>query len=349
VTKNCDKGVFNGFDSVDREDKSFLNVLYANVDSGLLNKTDELSVIINNKDPDLLIFNEILPKRRRYKKKLSDRDFKIDGYDFIIKSTSEGRGVIIYFKTYLQVQSVDILTNHVFNESIWLKIKLKGSDSLLVGNIYRSPSSSYENNNNLNFLLQETIDMNTSHVLIVGDFNYGSIDWELYQSTEALEHCPTLFTENVKDLFLYQHVGENTRHRVGQSSSRLDLIFSNEANMVNDLEYMPPLGASDHACLLFKFTCYTDCKQSDEPRPNFFKGNYPAMKSNLEQVVWDDICNQDLNTYWDNFHYTISALVSDHVPLVKPSKRAKKQPWLNGDAVTACAEKKVGFQEMEFL
>jgi len=185
------------------------------VDSGLLNKTDELSLIVNDKDPDLLIFNEILPKRRRSKKKLSDRDFSINGYDFVISSTSEGRGVIIYFKTYLQVQSVDLLTNRVFDESIWLNIKLKGNDSLLVGNVYRSPSSTNDNNANLNFLLKKAIDMNTSHVLIVGDFNYGSINWELFQSSEALEHCSSLFTEKVKDLFLYQHVGENTRHRVG--------------------------------------------------------------------------------------------------------------------------------------
>ena len=109
-----------------------------------------------------------------------------------------------------------------------------------------------------------------TYSLIVGDFNYGSINWELYQSSEALEHCSSLFTEKVKYLFLYQYMGENKRHSVGQSSSRLDLIFSNEANMVNHLEYMPPLGAGDNPCLLFKFTCYTDCKQSDEPRPNLF-------------------------------------------------------------------------------
>ncbi len=84
---------------------------------------------------------------------------------------------------------------------------------------------------------------------------------------------------------------------MGQSSSRLDLIFSNEIDMVTDLEYMPPIGASDHSCLLFNFTCYTDFKPSDEPRPNFYKGDYVSMKRDLQNVDWDKISNEDLNEY----------------------------------------------------
>ena len=148
------------FKNVYREDKNdcVLKIVYANVDSGLLNKKDELSVILSDKDPDLLLLNEILPKRRRTKKKLSSKDFNIPGYDFIIRSTTEGRGVILYFKTYLHVQSVDTLNNFDFDESIWLRIKLKGNGSLLVGCIYRSPSSSRDNNIKLNHLLQRAID-----------------------------------------------------------------------------------------------------------------------------------------------------------------------------------------------
>ena len=71
------------------------------------------------------------------------------------------------------------------------------------------------------------------------------------QSTESLDHCASIFMERIKDLFLYQHVKEFTRHRLGQSPSRLDLIFTNEPGMITDLDYLPPLGASDHDCLSF--------------------------------------------------------------------------------------------------
>lgn len=177
----------------------FFKALYANLDSGLANKRDEHSAIINDKDPDILIFNEILPKQNRAKKRLSPKSFIIYGYEYIIRSSTVGKGVILYFKSCLKVQSVDMLNNFNFDESIWIHIKLKGCDNLLVGNIYRSPSSLRENNVN-----------------IVGDFNY----WR--QSNDSVDHSSSPFIETIKDLFLYQHVDMDTRHRVGQSSSRLD-------------------------------------------------------------------------------------------------------------------------------
>jgi len=56
------------FNNVDREGSPFITVLYANVDSGLLNKRDELSVLIQERDPDAMVFNKVLPKRTRQKK-----------------------------------------------------------------------------------------------------------------------------------------------------------------------------------------------------------------------------------------------------------------------------------------
>ena len=47
-----------------------------------------------------------------------------------------------------------------------------------------------------------------------------------------------------------------TRFRVNQQPSVLDLIMSNEEDMVVDLEFLSPLGASDHKVLTFQFNCY---------------------------------------------------------------------------------------------
>jgi len=323
-------------------------VLNSNVDSGLLNKKDELSLLIEKKDPDLIIMNEILPKRRRTKKKLTAKDFSINGYDNAVRSTTQGRGVIIYFKHSLSVHSVEVLNNFDFEESTWLSIKLKGNDNLLVGSVYRSPTSSRENNIRLNHLFQKALDTNHTHILITGDFNYGTINWELQQSPDSIDQCSSLFLESVKDLFLFQHVAETTRHRMGQSSTRLDLIFTNEINMVTDLEYLPPLGASDHSCLSFKLLCYTDFKPFDEPRPSFYKGDYPSMRDDLKSVNWGDLKNSDLDTYWDAFTSSIFESVDKHIPVIKPSHKAKKKPWLNRDAVIACEEKKRAWKSWSF-
>jgi len=259
-----------------------------------MNKKDELSILINQKDPDLLIFNEILPKRYRKKKKLSEKDFAIEGYDFFIRSTVEGRGVVLYFKKNLYVQTVECLNVFKFDEAIWLRVTLKGTDSLLVGNIYRSPSSPHENNIALNELILKAVGLKDSHILIVGDFNYRELDWEFMQSRESIGQSSTLFMETIKDTFLIQHVTEYTRHRIGQASGRLDLLFSNEEEMITDLEYMSPIGASDHMCLCFNFMCYTELKPSDIPRPNFYKGDYSAMRAFLSTADWETVANSEL-------------------------------------------------------
>jgi len=72
------------------------------------------------------------------------------------------------------------------------------------------------------------------------------------------------FLDTVMDLYLFQHVTQHIKFREGCLPNTLDLIFTNEDNMVKDLQYLPDLGNSDHLCLPFTFSCYTPDK-SDPP------------------------------------------------------------------------------------
>ena len=72
-----------------------------------------------------------------------------------------------------------------------------------------------------------------------------------------------------------------TRERVVQQTSILDLVFTNEVNMVNDIEIRNPLGKSDHAVLLFDYTCYaTSC--STKESYFYAKGDYEAMRAEIQ-------------------------------------------------------------------
>ena len=53
---------------------------------------------------------------------------------------------------------------------------------------------------------------------------------------ENESHISSLFMEGVKDSFLFQQVKESTRHRDGQEPSILDLIFTNEENLIETIE-----------------------------------------------------------------------------------------------------------------
>ena len=85
-----------------------------------------------------------------------------------------------------------------------------------------------------------------------------------------------------------QHVFKPTRHRGGQESSVLDLVFTLDPNMVTDLEHLPPLGHSDHEALLWSYICYSDPQVSiySNKTYNYFKGDYDALNDYLFTIDW---------------------------------------------------------------
>ena len=84
------------------------------------------------------------------------------------------------------------------------------------------------------------------------------INWSLCESSENQEHISSVFLEGIKDCFLFQHVREPTAFREGQTPSILDLILSNEENMVEKIDYQPSLRKSDHVVLSFNCNCFIE-------------------------------------------------------------------------------------------
>ena len=113
------------------------------------------------------------------------------------------------------------------------------------------------------------------------------INWEEQESFESVTHISSIFLEYVRDSFLYQHVKDFTRYRDGQEPSILDLIFTNEEDMIQQLDYRPPIGNSDHVSLVFKFLTGSVYRKYDKvDKRQYFKGNYPAVNDNLTSVNW---------------------------------------------------------------
>ena len=158
-----------------------------------------------------------------------------------------------------------------------LTLKLRGHDNLLVGCLYQSSSSDITA-----FLCDLLKSLSGySHILICGDFNYPDINWSL---SSCSNHNSELFLNTVQDLFFFQHVSKPTRYRSDSTPHILDLIFTNEESMVNDVKYLPSLGSSDHICLQFELACYCDHVRPPRPRYNVYKADCNKMRSLLEAV-----------------------------------------------------------------
>ena len=118
------------------------------------------------------------------------------------------------------------------HEHIWISIKLMSHDSLLVGCVYRSPSSdSLLSTSGLCDLLGEVSEH--SHLLICGDFSYPDINWA---SNSCGSYCSQLFLDTIKDKYLFQHVEVPTRFVQNSSPHTLDLILTNEGEMMHSID-----------------------------------------------------------------------------------------------------------------
>ena len=59
--------------------------------------------------------------------------------------------------------------------------------------------------------------------------------------------------------------------------------------MVQGIQYLPPLGESDHVCLRFKvFTAQQKSESSIPNEPNIRKTNYASVQEELSKHNWED-------------------------------------------------------------
>ena len=263
----------------------------------------------------------------------------LPNYGLYISSLVNGRGVATYIHESLSSILVENLSTEPFEESVWCCCKLDNSDKLLIGNVYRSPNSSSENNKNLNVLLKSAMQASYSHVLITGDFNYKEIDWLTIESTVDIDNDASIFLENIRDLYLTQHVTQHTRFREDQNESCLDLIFTNAELMVDSLEYLPSLGASDHLVLLFNYVCYIPPESSGPPKFNFFKGDYVAMREALAVMDWNSSMDCSTDSTWENFVEKLNSIIEKHVPK-RSHTYSYKKPWMNSETAKTIDKKR---------
>ncbi len=140
----------------------------------------------------------------------------------------------------------------------------------------------------------------------------------LHQNCSGLFHLPT---------------SRPTRYRQENVPNPLDLIHINEDGMVNNVNYPPELGLSDHACLCFDLNRYAECKVKDEPQYINDHGDYERLNSLLEQIEWEeDIKRLNYRDAWDYFAGTYTEMIDDCIPKNK-SVKGKKNKYLTREAM----------------
>ena len=131
-------------------------------------------------------------------------------------------------------------------------------------------------------VISEAVQRHNSHILICGDFNYPEIECENECVDESADIIKP-FIDTIQIFYLHQHIFEPTRHSEGNGPGLLDLVFTNEEYMVNDLIHNAGLRDSDHECLNFNFNCYGEVSNKKSMR-NYCKADFTTIRARLSKL-----------------------------------------------------------------
>ena len=104
----------------------------------------------------------------------------------------------------------------------------------------------------------------------------------------AVVHLDHVTVRSYNSSFTRRHYGASQLFLIiiikGNSPSLLDLIFTNEDNLIDQMSYGAPIGKSDHVSVTFNYTTRIEEEQSDVIKLNYWKGNYGKINEELGKI-----------------------------------------------------------------
>lgn len=304
-----------------------LKCFYLNARS-IKNKFQELETVVISGGYDLVGITETW---------LSEEDgdeYNIEGYKLFRRDrlNRRGGGVALYVKENLDVHEITEMGHVLPCEDIWVRLIGKQETGLNIGVCYRPPAS----DNTLNELLFTRIRQSCSggKTLVMGDFNYPAIDWDLVKAQGKEEEA---FLDAINDSFLLQYVNNPTR-----GNAVLDLVLCNDPDRIRNVEVKEPLGTSDHYTISFDVLWQVTNLSLKSKIFNFRRAKFDRMRSYLSKINWTLLLDcTTVNEMWGRFKGVLLDAQSKFIPKVCKSKFKKRNlQWMTSDIRRSLREKK---------
>lgn len=212
-------------------------------------------------------------------------------------------------------------------ELVWIQLFLPSSKPLIGARVYyRPPSSPIEHLHQLRYSLANVPD--SCPVILCGDFNVGDIDWETVSPTRTLKEA-ALLCEIVDDNCLRQLVTTPTR-----VNRTLDLVFSNQPDLLSAVSMVDGLPCSDHDGVSFVIKL-SPPRHSTHKRYiyDFKTADMSDFNNRLAAVPWD-VCLSD-----DDVQRNFSQLLMNAFQSVIKCKIGKVKTWLSHQTLKAIRQK----------
>ena len=123
------------------------------------------------------------------------------------------------------------------------------------------------------------------------------------------------FIETLREEQLFQHVTIPTRGRGTDNPNVLDLIITNEEQLINQIECHSPLGNSDHCVIQFQIICKSRLNQYRKTIKQYDKADFDSMRKDLSAIDWKGkLNNTSVETEWDILKNTMVELENTYIP-----------------------------------
>ena len=133
---------------------------------------------------------------------VANSEIHLDNYKLYRNDRKSGRGggILLYIHCSLTFMPCVALNEFGIEDSMWGSIELT-DEKLLIGIVYRPPSSSICTNENSYTKLSSF-----TQLLLMGDFNYLELDWSSLTVSGGDSTPAAAFLNTCEDTFLVQHV-----------------------------------------------------------------------------------------------------------------------------------------------
>ena len=309
------------------QDYNNFHILYTNADC-FTNKRDDLVLLLGTLSykPSVIVITEINSKF--VGNNLLSNDFNLCGFNLFTLNVSvpNKRGILIYINTSLYSVQFDLVQK--FDEYLFIKIRINTGSNLILGAFYRSPSSAAINDQNLLKLIDSLTLIKQDKILLIGDFNFPSINWsnKIVGTSLSVNSIAYKFISCLKDNYLTQHVHFPTRARGSQTPHTLDLVITND-DFVEEIANLSPLGKSDHSVLHCVCNLHAiDTVHSTKSKLN--KGDYKSFSDYMALNIGDSFYSDhiSINDSWISLKYTLLSGQELFIPHVV-NKDWKKKDW----------------------
>lgn len=298
------------------------SVIFTNIRS-FLPKREHICNLVSSSDSNILILTETWLTDG-----VTDTEVLADLPNFNVfrkdREGSRGGGVLIATNQLLPCSVINIQSAL---EILWV-ICRSTPQTVILGVCYRpphtGPSFSAHLSDSLN---QVTAKYHNARILLFGDFNFPTIDWQNLAQTGNAEI--TNFVDVCLNFNLTQLVTEPTRVS-RESSNILDLILTNRPESLSSLTYLREI--SDHKVLHATFTFTSESRQTFHKTIRLYdRGNYDEINNELIAFLPNfeaGFHDRSIEDNWLTFKTKMTDLTNKFIPTITFRANHNK-PWFS--------------------